>query len=122
MSHLECPQSASVTLGLTLRRQRLSRGWSLRVVAQKIGFSSHTSLIDYEKGRRIPPSDLLEAFEKALEFPPGHLPSLRAAALFERANRLCIETPSPPSPPQSRLTKIFSIIIGLARHSIHPTA
>ncbi len=114
MSHLECPHSAATELGLALRRQRLTQGWSLRVLAHKIGFSSHTSLIDYEKGRRIPPLDLLAAFEKTLDFPPGHLPSLRRAALAERADRLCLDESSAEIKPDSFLQQIMSAVAKIA--------
>ncbi len=86
---LENPTTAAKELGWTLRRQRLANGWSLRLIARRIGFSSHSSLIDYEHGRRIPPQDLLQAFERALEFPSGQLQALRKAALKERADVLC---------------------------------
>jgi transcriptional regulator with XRE-family HTH domain len=83
------PITAAKELGWTLRRQRLANGWSLRLIARRMGLSSHSSLIDYEHGRRIPPQDLLQAFERALEFPSGQLQTLRKAALKERADVLC---------------------------------
>lgn len=74
-------------LGLVLLRHRLSRGLSLRALAHRLGMSGHGGLGEYEKGRRIPPADLLQGWERALEIPPRELGALRGRALAQRAAR-----------------------------------
>ncbi|HEV2375268.1 MAG TPA: tetratricopeptide repeat protein [Streptosporangiaceae bacterium] len=95
-------------LGLTLLRYRLSQGLSLRGLARTLGMSGHGGLGEYEKGRRIPPADLLAAWERALRVQPGELSSLRGKALAQRAARRCHTSRTPAvtgaalSPPSAR--------------------
>ncbi|GCE01257.1 helix-turn-helix domain-containing protein [Embleya hyalina] len=72
-------------LGLTLYRLRLERGLSLRVLARRLGYSSHSAFADFEKARRMPGEPLLVAYERLFELPHGLLLELRARALAERA-------------------------------------
>lgn len=58
-------------------------------MAKQMGLSAHSALVDYELGRRIPPEDVLAAFEDALELARGTLQPLWRKALAERADRLC---------------------------------
>ncbi|OPC80875.1 hypothetical protein B4N89_07845 [Embleya scabrispora] len=75
-------------LGLTLYRLRLERGLSLRALARRLGYSSHSAFADFEKARRMPGEPLLVAYERLFELPHGLLLELRARALAERAARL----------------------------------
>lgn len=77
--------TAGAELGLTLYRLRLSRGLSLRVLARRLGMSGHGGLTEYEKGRRIPPEDVVVACERVLGVRDGQLRRLRERALAERA-------------------------------------
>lgn len=77
--------AAAAELGLALYRFRLSRGLSLRVLARRLGMSGHGGLTEYEKGRRIPPEDVVLACERVLGVRDGQLLRLRDRALAERA-------------------------------------
>lgn len=72
-------------LGATLRQLRLSHGLSLRALAKKVGMTAHSGLVDYERGRRLPPPDLVAAYQRV--FPDGaeQLGRLRETALAHRA-------------------------------------
>jgi transcriptional regulator with XRE-family HTH domain len=77
---------AARALGAALRGQRMARGLSLRALARAIGLSAHATLVDYEYGRRIPPEDLVSAYERVLGVPDALLHRMRSAALTERAD------------------------------------
>src|SRR4051812_21206274 len=70
------PLPAARELGRALHRCRLERGLSLRALARLVGFAAHSGLVDYERGRRIPPEDLLSAYERAFAMPEGALAPL----------------------------------------------
>jgi tetratricopeptide (TPR) repeat protein/transcriptional regulator with XRE-family HTH domain len=72
--------------GAELRRRRVVRGLSLRVMARRLGLSSHSGLVDYEQGRRLVPAHLLEAFAQALDDGDGELRRLRDRVLASRAD------------------------------------
>src|SRR3954453_16702687 len=80
--------SAAAVLGAELRRLRLESGLSQRRLTRLIGLSAHSNLGDYERGRRIPPGDIVVACERLLATEAGYLQRLRARALRERARRL----------------------------------
>ncbi|MEP7024743.1 MAG: helix-turn-helix domain-containing protein [Actinomycetota bacterium] len=73
------------TLGAQMRALRRAHGLSMRRMTVLIGLSAHSNLADYESGRRIPPQDVVEAFERALGVVDGELSALRRAALADRA-------------------------------------
>ncbi|MFL6075483.1 MAG: ATP-binding protein [Mycobacteriales bacterium] len=73
-------------LGAALYERRLARGLSLRVLARRLGMSGHSGLARYEKGDRIPPADLIRAYERVLGVTDGALVALRDRALAERAS------------------------------------
>jgi transcriptional regulator with XRE-family HTH domain len=77
--------TASTRLGLELRRLRLELGISQRKLTRLLGLSAHSNLGDYERGRRIPPGDIVDACERLLHAPPGYLRELHRLALRERA-------------------------------------
>ena len=52
-------------LGLALRLARQSRGISLRALARRLQ-RSHSTLVEYERGHRLPPQDVVEAYETEL--------------------------------------------------------
>src|SRR6266566_604184 len=67
MGHHHC--GATRWLGAELRRLRLELGISQRRLTQLIGLSAHSNLGDYERGRRIPPCDIVIACERLLAVP-----------------------------------------------------
>lgn len=74
-------------LGLRLRRLRKSMGLSQQQMARALGMSSHSSIAYYETGRRIPPADIIDAYERALNQPTGSLHQARLRTLAARAER-----------------------------------
>ena len=72
-------------LGQALHLHRLACGLSLRRLAAQLGLSSHSGLVDYERGVRIPPEDLLPAYCRALNVPSDYLGELRRHALLKAA-------------------------------------
>ncbi len=67
-------------IGLTVRRLRQDREFTLQALADESGISK-SYLGDIEKGRKNPTTDVLEAIAQALEVPPRRL--LYHAALDE---------------------------------------
>jgi hypothetical protein len=80
-----CRSGAASRLGVELRKLRLELGISQRRLTRLIGLTAHSNLGDYERGRRIPPSDIVAACERLLGVQPGYLQQLRSLALRERA-------------------------------------
>lgn len=80
--------SGALALGAALYQCRLERDLSLRRLAQRLGFSSHSGLLDYERGRRIPPENLVAAYEREFGITTGYLRALRERALRERAEEM----------------------------------
>lgn len=76
---------AVTALGLAMYQHRLARGLSLRVLARQLGLSGHGGLLEYERGRRIPPEDVVVGCERVLGIDDGRLVALRDRALAERA-------------------------------------
>src|ERR1700722_16544530 len=79
------PESASETLGATLRTLRIRRGYSQRDLLRPLHLGSHSAIVDYEAGRRVPPDAVLAGYERLFELEPGSLGKLRADVLAERA-------------------------------------
>ena len=67
-------------IGLTVRRLRQEREFTLQALADESGISK-SYLGDIEKGRKNPTTDVIEAVAQALEVPPRRL--LYHAALDE---------------------------------------
>lgn len=116
---------------------------SLRRLAGELGLSGHGTLVDYEHGRRIPPEDLIVAYERVFEVSDGALRNLREKALAERANHqadLLLRQPeqptepnveSPPSPPRWRRARwlvlatvvlLLVVAAGLGLHWLTPSS
>jgi transcriptional regulator with XRE-family HTH domain len=68
-------------LGAELRRLRKAQGLSQRVLAQRLGYSAHSAIADYEAGRRVPANDVLIGYEGLFRLPAGSLQRRRAAVL-----------------------------------------
>jgi hypothetical protein len=79
--------SATAALGQELLRLRLLRGLSLRKLARLLGMAAHSGLVDYEKGSRIPPKDLMCSYQQVLRPDNGHLRELYRAALADRVQQ-----------------------------------
>jgi transcriptional regulator with XRE-family HTH domain len=75
------------TFGAHLRMLRRSKGLSLRALTDLIGLSAHSNLADYECGRRLPPRDVVDACERALDVVDRNLVKRWEAALHERSQR-----------------------------------
>lgn len=79
------PEPVAPTLGTVLRRLRRGRGLAQRDLLQPLHLGSHSAIVDYEAGRRIPPEAVIEAYERFFNLAPGTLGKLREQALAERA-------------------------------------
>ncbi|MEU3463649.1 helix-turn-helix transcriptional regulator [Streptomyces sp. NPDC006733] len=85
-----CPPAATPTataLARELVRLRLERGLSLRRLARLVGMTAHSGLVDYERGVRIPPDDLMAMIVRALRPADDRLARLYRAAVAERARQ-----------------------------------
>ena len=78
-------ESASQHLGASLRNLRRSRGLAQRDLLRPLHLGSHSAIVEYEAGRRIPPDAVVAAYERFFELPGGTLRRLRELALAERA-------------------------------------
>src|SRR6266508_3973952 len=90
--------TAAVMLGAELRRLRLERGMSLRKLVRILGLTAHSNLVQYEMGRRIPPGDIITAYERIFGDSAAALARLRDRVLAERAadpGRATVPVPAP---------------------------
>jgi transcriptional regulator with XRE-family HTH domain len=71
-------------IGAALRAARETGGLSLRAVAKRLGYNSHTTLSSYERGSIMPPEVVVEGYEKLLGLPEGKLMKVLEAACVER--------------------------------------
>jgi transcriptional regulator with XRE-family HTH domain len=69
-------------LGLALRRAREDRGVSLRALARML-HRSHSTLVEYERGHRLAPLDVVEAYESELGLGAGTLAAVHEGARLE---------------------------------------
>src|SRR5260370_34625624 len=70
-------------LGLALRRARESRGVSVRALARTL-HRSHSTLVEYERGHRLAPLDVVEAYESELGLGAGTLAAVHEGARLGR--------------------------------------
>lgn len=78
---------AYALLGQELLCLRLERGLSLRKLARQLGMTAHSGLVDYERGIRIPPPDLMSSYVQVLQPGGSNLTQLYEAALADRAKK-----------------------------------
>src|ERR1700716_1799149 len=71
-----------IRLGIALRRARREAGVSLRGLARTL-HRAHSSLVEYERGHRLGPIDVVEAYETELGVPAGTLIALHEQARLE---------------------------------------
>jgi len=69
-------------LGAALRRAREEQGISLRALAKKL-YRAHSNLVEYERGHRLAPVDVVKAYETHLSLTPGTLVTLQEGAHSE---------------------------------------
>src|SRR5260370_27952948 len=69
-------------LGVALRRARESRGVALRALARTL-HRSHSTLVEYERGHRLAPLDVVEAYESELGLGAGTLAAVHEGARLE---------------------------------------
>lgn len=74
-------------LGQELLRLRLERGLSLRKLARQLGLTAHSGMVDYERGIRIPPPDLMSSYVQVLQPDGNHLTQLYESAMADRAHQ-----------------------------------
>src|SRR5437879_6137586 len=74
--------SAEIRLGMALRRAREERGFTLRALARRL-YRSHSTLVEYERGHRLAPLDVIEAYETELGLSSGSLVGLHERARLE---------------------------------------
>lgn len=101
----ESGADATSELAATLRQHRLANGLSFRELAKRLGLSAHSGLSDYEHGRRIPPADLVTAYERVFDLPAGTLKTLRDRAFQERAESRAAPPQPPDGVPRFRLSR-----------------
>lgn len=68
-----------------LRQLRMQEGLTQRQMAAALGLSAHSSVADFEAGRRIPHNDILIAYERRFALAGNELRLLRQRALAVRA-------------------------------------
>ncbi|TQM78697.1 helix-turn-helix protein [Saccharothrix saharensis] len=105
-------------LGRELLRLRTARGLSLRRLARLLGMTAHSGLVDYERGLRIPPRDLMSAYVRVLSPQDDGLLAIYRAALDSRAaRRVAAVLPLTPVPSPSRADHLAQhhVLTGLAQ-------
>ncbi|MEV6235440.1 helix-turn-helix domain-containing protein [Lentzea sp. NPDC051838] len=85
-------------LGQELLRLRLERGLSLRKLARQLGMAAHSGIVDYERGVRIPPPDLMTAYVQVLRPEGNRLTQLYEAAMADRAQQRVLNSIQPEIP------------------------
>ncbi|AHH93817.1 hypothetical protein KALB_440 [Kutzneria albida DSM 43870] len=120
--------AAAIRLGAELRRLRLERGLSLRAMAKRVGMSAHSGLVDYERGNRIPPHDLLTSYLRELRPTDQKLVSLHRLAMSERADLRAGIAPEPPvspivvSPAPPRVLRVTATVLGHVARTLQGVA
>lgn len=84
---MEAPSFSVNLAGLyvALRQLRRERGLTQRELSAHLRLASHTSIVDYEAGRRIPPADVVARYERHFGLAAGSLTSLRERELARAA-------------------------------------
>jgi transcriptional regulator with XRE-family HTH domain len=71
-------------VGAALRSARLAAGVTLREMARRLNYGSHSTLSEYEMGARMPSETVVEGYERCLQLRPGELMTLLEEANIER--------------------------------------
>src|SRR5262249_18326338 len=71
-------------IGAEMRRARESKGISLRQMAKRLGYHSHTTLSTYERGAVMPTEEAVQNYERGLGLGPDTLLSILESARIER--------------------------------------
>lgn len=71
-------------VGAAMREARESAGTSLRSMAGRLGYHSHTTLSSYERGAVMPTDEAVTGYERLLGLAPGALISVLEDARIER--------------------------------------
>jgi hypothetical protein len=72
--------SPEQTVGAALRTARLAAGLSLREMARRLNYYSHSVLSEYENGAKMPSETVVEGYEQVLALTPGTLTTILATA------------------------------------------
>jgi transcriptional regulator with XRE-family HTH domain len=67
-------------VGAALKKARRAAGISLREMAKRLNYGSHSTLSEYEAGACMPSERVVEAYEISLQLPPGTLTSVLESA------------------------------------------
>jgi transcriptional regulator with XRE-family HTH domain len=82
------PASAKVLpeqrVGTAMREARESARISLRDMAKRLGYNSHTTLSSHERGAVMPTDEAVTGYERVLDLTPGALTSVLEDARIER--------------------------------------
>src|SRR6195256_3542167 len=76
------PPRPEERLGAALRKAREGRGLALRALARLL-YRAHSNLVEYERGHRLAPLDVVQAYEDHLGIPEGTLVAVYEAAYLE---------------------------------------
>jgi len=71
-------------VGAALRTARQEAGLSLREMARRLNYGSHSTLSEYENGARMPSEIVVEEYERLLQLAAGTLTRMLEAANIER--------------------------------------
>jgi len=71
-------------VGQALRSAREAAGLSLRVMARRLNYNSHSTLSEYENGCKMPSETVVEGYERILGLELGTLRTVLEAANIER--------------------------------------
>jgi transcriptional regulator with XRE-family HTH domain len=71
-------------VGAALRNARKASGLSLREMARRLNYGSHSTLSEYENGVRMPSEAVVEGYERLLSLKVGTLANALEAANVER--------------------------------------
>ncbi|MEA2504447.1 MAG: hypothetical protein QOG36_1490, partial [Actinomycetota bacterium] len=69
-------------LGAALRGAREDKGVALRALARRL-YRAHSTLVEYERGHRLAPLEVVQAYEVALDVEPGQLVALHEQAVLQ---------------------------------------
>jgi transcriptional regulator with XRE-family HTH domain len=80
----ELPLLPEQRVGVAMRGAREAAGISLRKLAKRLGYHSHTTLSSYERGAVMPTDEVVAGYEQVLGLSSGTLAEALEAARIER--------------------------------------